>query len=203
MSPNLGLSPPSFRLIPALELTILARYLGTDPAALRFAYGARGKPALAPGNAAPAVRFNFANSDGRALCAVTLGREIGVDLERIRPESATDAVAEDFFSRAEVATLRALDAEHRTRAFFDCWTRKEAYIKARGDGLWLPLDRFEVSLAPGEPAALLATHDDPAEAARWPLRELHPGPGYAAALAVEGHRWRLQCWQWPGGPGVS
>jgi 4'-phosphopantetheinyl transferase len=85
-----------------------------------------------------------------------------------------------------------------TIGFFNCWTRKEAYIKARGQGLSLPLDQFDVSLTPGEPAALLQTRDLPDEAARWSLWELHPGPGYIAALAVEGcPNWQLMSWQWP------
>lgn len=178
---------------------ILGRYLGVPPEGVGLCYGPRGKPALASSQTAAALRFNLAHSDGLALYAITLGRELGVDLERLRPEFATDAVAENFFSSAEVATLRGLSTGRQVRAFFDCWTRKEAYIKARGDGLWLPLDRFEVALAPGEPAALLATHDEPAEARRWSLRQLQPGPGYAGALAVEGGGWRLECWQWPEG----
>jgi len=83
------------------------------------------------------------------------------------------------------------------QAFFNCWTRKEAYIKARGEGLSLPLDQFDVSLAPGETAALLSTNGDPQEASRWSLRELAPGSSYVAALAVKGHGWRLKCWHWP------
>lgn len=183
----------------AVLRAILARYLAVPPDRVGLCYGPRGKPALAPSHAVAGLRFNLAHSDGLALYALALGREIGVDLERLRPEIATESVAENFFSPAEVTILQGLGVERRARAFFDCWTRKEAYIKARGDGLWLPLDGFEVSLAPGEPAALLATRDDPAEAARWALRELDAGPGYAAALAVEGPGCRLRCWQWPDG----
>jgi len=83
------------------------------------------------------------------------------------------------------------------QAFFNCWTRKEAYIKARGEGLSLPLDQFDVSLAPGETAALLSTNGDPQEASRWRIQELAPGAGYVSALAVKGHHWQLKCWQWP------
>jgi 4'-phosphopantetheinyl transferase len=175
---------------------ILGRYLGVPPDRVELCPGHRGKPALAAHHGATALRFNLAHSDGLALCAVASGRDVGVDLERLRADFATDAVAEHFFSRAEILTLRTLSGERRIRAFFDCWTRKEAYIKARGDGLWLPLDRFEVSLAPGDPPALLATHDEPAEVARWALREVDAGPGFAAALAVEGRGWRLERWQW-------
>ena len=82
------------------------------------------------------------------------------------------------------------------QAFFNCWTRKKAYIKAHGEGLSLPLDQFDVSLAPGEPAALLATRSDPRDALRWSLQALTPGPGLCRGLAVEGQGWQLTCWQW-------
>ena len=92
--------------------------------------------------------------------------------------------------------LRALPSRLKTEGFFNCWTRKEAYVKAVGLGLSLPLDQFDVSLAPSEPAALLRTGDDEREATRWSLRELTPAEGYTAALAVEGHDWQLKCWHW-------
>jgi 4'-phosphopantetheinyl transferase len=120
-----------------------------------------------------------------------------VDLECIRPDRSNEQIAEQFFSSLELAALCALPPGLRVEAFFNCWTRKEAYIKARGEGLTLPLDQFDVSLAPGEPAALLYTHDDPKEASRWSLQSLAPRPGYIAALAAEGHGWRIQCWHWP------
>jgi len=128
---------------------------------------------------------------------VAAGREVGVDVESVRGDVACAEIAASFFSRREVAALLALPDEARTLAFFTCWTRKEAYIKPRGAGLSLPLDAFDVSLAPGELAALLRTRDDEREAARWSLRELRPGPGYVAAVAAEGGGWRLRCWQWP------
>ncbi|MGD1216752.1 MAG: 4'-phosphopantetheinyl transferase superfamily protein, partial [Terriglobales bacterium] len=106
-------------------------------------------------------------------------------------------IAERFFSRREVAMLRTLPTDVQQQAFFRCWTCKEAYIKARGEGLSLPLDQFDVSLVPGEPAAVLGTQRDPSEASRWSLQELTPASGYAAAIAVKGHGWRLTCWQWP------
>jgi 4'-phosphopantetheinyl transferase len=96
-----------------------------------------------------------------------------------------------------VTTLRALPAGQQTEAFFNCWTRKEAYIKARGEGLSLPLDQFDVSLAPGEPAALLRTRIAANEASRWSMIELAPAAGYKAALVVEGQDWQLRRWQWP------
>jgi hypothetical protein len=103
-----------------------------------------------------------------------------------------------WHSAGEIAALRALPSSLQREAFFTCWTRKEAYIKARGLGLSLPLDQFDVSLAPGEPPALLNTRWDPAEASRWSLCAIAVAPDYAATLAVEGNGWRLRCWEWMG-----
>ena len=119
-----------------------------------------------------------------------------MDVERIRADVAGNQMAARFFSPREQAQLGALPSYLQEEAFFICWTRKEAYLKARGEGMTLPLDQFDVSLLPGEPAMLLHTAFDPYEAARWSLRDLQPESGYAAALAVEGHGWRLACWQW-------
>ena len=175
---------------------ILGCYLDVEPDELRFCYSPKGKPALSSESLGGDLRFNLSHSDGLALYAVTRGREIGVDIERVRPELADGKIAERFFSPREVAALRALHPHLQLQAFFNCWTRKEAYIKARGDGLSLPLDQFDVSVVPGEPAALLNTTHDLGESSRWLLRQLFPGADYVAALAVEGLDWRLQCWQW-------
>ena len=172
---------------------LLGRYLGEEPNRLRFNYSPHGKPALATDGD---LRFNLSHSHGLALYAFARGRELGIDLERHRPDVADEGIAERFFSRAEVEALQALPRELRPEGFFNCWTRKEAYIKARGEGLSLALDRFDVSLAPGEPAALLSLRGNLQEAARWSLRALAPGAGYAAALAVEGQGWELKCWRW-------
>lgn len=168
---------------------LLGFYLLSAPECLSFCYSSQGKPALAGESGGDTVRFNLSHSHGVALYAVTRGREVGIDFERIRFDLEVEQIAERFFSRREIATLRTLPIDLRTYAFFLCWTRKEAYIKARGEGLSLPLDQFDVSLVPGEPAALLSTHPDPHEALRWSLQELSPTPGYVAALAVEGHGW--------------
>jgi 4'-phosphopantetheinyl transferase len=163
---------------------------------LQFDYGARGKPALATQYSATGVRFNISRSSGLVLCVVARGREVGVDLEQIRPAIAREGIPERFFSPREVAALRALPVDAQPEAFFSCWTRKEAYVKARGEGLALHLDSFDVSLVPGEPAALLRTAGDAREASRWSLHALAPGRGYVAALALEGWPRRLTCWQW-------
>jgi 4'-phosphopantetheinyl transferase len=176
---------------------ILGGYLKRAPEGLSFCYSSHGKPALAGESGGDAIRFNVSHSHGIALYAVTRGREVGIDLERIRSNLEVEEIAGRFFSRREVAMLRALPTEEQREAFFRCWTRKEAYIKARGEGLSLPLDQIDVLLAPGEPAAILGTRPDPSEAFRWSLQELATAPGYVAALAVEGQGWRLACWQWP------
>ncbi len=176
---------------------LLGRYLNRAPESLTFSYSAYGKPALASEPGADAIRFNLSHSHGMALYAVTRGREVGVDLEFIRCDLEAEQIAERFFSHSEIVALRALPPGVRKYAFFLCWTRKEAYIKARGEGLSMPLDQFEVSLIPGEPAALLSTKPDSDEALRWSLRDLNPACGYAAALATKGRDWTLSCWQWP------
>lgn len=170
---------------------ILGFYLDTRPEQLRFSYTPFGKPALSDAAGGKELRFNLSHSNGMALYAVTRGREIGIDLEFIREDFEVLRLARHFFSQVEVATLTALPDELRARAFFNCWTRKEAYIKARGEGLSLPLDEFDVSLVPGEPASLLGVRHSSREASRWVLQELSPGCDYAAAVAAEGPQWRL------------
>jgi 4'-phosphopantetheinyl transferase len=176
---------------------LLGRYLNRAPESLAFSYGTHGKPVLDSESDADAIRFNLSHSHGTALYAVTRGREIGVDLEFIRSDLEAEQIAERFFSHSENVTLRALPLRLRKYAFFLCWTRKEAYIKARGEGLSMPLDQFDVSLIPGEPAALLSTKPDAGEALRWSLRDLNLGRCYAAALAAQGRDWTLSRWQWP------
>ncbi len=175
--------------------TILGRYLGADPGGLRFRYGPRGKPALADKFA---LRFNLAHSQGVAVYAVTRGREIGIDVECIRPVPDAEQIARSCFSARENAALRSLPVSQKPRAFFNCWTRKEAFVKATGDGLAHPLDTFDVSLAPEEPARLISVHGDPQETSRWSLEALELTSNYVAALVAEGHGWRLACRHWPG-----
>jgi 4'-phosphopantetheinyl transferase len=177
---------------------LLGLYLARPPESLQFTYGAYGKPSLAAGaHAAADVRFNLSHSHELALYAFTRGREVGVDIERVRAEFACEDIAARFFSAREVSMLRTLPAHARAHAFFNCWTRKEAYIKARGEGLSHPLDEFDVSLIPGEPAALLGTRGDESELARWSLHALDVGTGYAAAFVVDGTDYTLRRWQWP------
>lgn len=171
---------------------LLAAYLGVSSSAdLTFSYGEKGKPFLAE-NQQGLINFNLAHSHGMALYAFSHDRELGVDLEFVKDELADEKIADRFFSTTEVEALQKVPAELRRQAFFNCWTRKEAYIKARGEGLSMPLNEFDVSLAPGEPAALLRNHKDAAEVTRWSMKSIPVDPGYVAALVVEGHDWKLK-----------
>lgn len=175
---------------------ILGRYLALAPHQLKFEYGPQGKPALAHPVRQPALVFNVSHSHGLALYAVACNRALGVDVEAIRRLDDLESIAKRFFAAAEYAALSSLPDEQKPTAFFNCWTRKEAYIKAIGDGLAYPLDRFEVSLRPGEAARLLRIQDDPQATERWSLYHLAPVPGYVGAVVAAGQPTQLSCWRW-------
>jgi 4'-phosphopantetheinyl transferase len=176
---------------------VLGRYLGISPETLRFRYGPYGKPSVAVESGGTSLQFSVSHSSSLVLYAVTRGRQVGIDVERIRLLPEAQALVERYFSSAEQVAFCALPSEQQLLAFFRCWTRKEAYIKAKGQGLSLGLDRFVVSLAPGEPARLLHVDEDQQEASCWSLHELSPGPGYVATLAVEGQGLRLSRYRLP------
>jgi 4'-phosphopantetheinyl transferase len=169
---------------------LLARYLGTTPQALSFRYSKHGKPVLdgfddGPINDGPFdLRFNVSHTDGLALLAFVRKREIGIDVEKIHAVPDMRKLVERFFSLHERDSLEKLSGEELPAAFFRCWTRKEAYVKARGEGLSLPLHQFDVSVAAEVSQALLATRPDASEASRWIVHDLPAGQGYAAAVAV-------------------
>ena len=174
----------------------LGRYLQVEPDQLRYLYTCYGKPYLADqGKSSAELHFNISCSKDYALFAFAR-RQIGIDIEHMRPGVAADDVAERFFSKHEVDELRRLPRTLQDEAFLNCWTRKEAYIKARGEGLSIALDLFEVSLIPGQPAALLSSKSQPDDVERWSLRSLVPGPDYISAVAVERTGWKLKCWEW-------
>ena len=177
----------------ALLRMLLGKYINRAPERIAFVYGEMQKPALDRGRSDPPVHFNVSHSGMKALLAFALGREVGVDVEQIRYNLEHEALAKRFFSPAEQQALAALPSSEQCAGFFRCWTRKEAYIKAHGTGLSLPLNGFDVSLLPGEQNALLATRPDAAEANRWSLCEVWGGQGYEAALCVRGQDWRLRC----------
>ncbi|MCX7571083.1 4'-phosphopantetheinyl transferase superfamily protein [Tumebacillus sp. DT12] len=175
---------------------LLGRYLEVPPRELRFVYGEHGKPMLDPEARHGTVPFNLSNSKDLALVGITLNREIGVDLEYGRDLSDMEMIVERFFSQGEIDVLLNLPQEQRHAAFYECWSRKEAYLKALGSGLAQPLGSFTVTLAPGEPARLLDVVDDPAEVRRWGMQELDVHPEYGAAICVEGQEFELKCFEW-------
>ncbi len=175
----------------AMVRKVLGAYVETNAAELRFAYSSKEKPSLSVPTGSD-VSFNIAHSGGIALLAFTRGRQMGVDVEQIRRDLDPEPIARRFFSSYEQKELALLPPPERLDAFFRCWTRKEAYIKATGDGLSLPLSQFDVSLSADEKDALLATRPDAGEAQRWMLREVSAGSGYAAALCVQGRNWTLK-----------
>ncbi len=174
---------------------ILGRYLNLESEVLRFCYGSHGKPFLAPEFNPNQLCFNLSHSGELALYAVALDQELGVDLERVDASLDCEAIARRFFSAQESASLLALPERDRPRAFFNGWTRKEAYVKAQGCGIAL-LNQFDVSLAPSKPAALLSIDGNSQAAADWTLQALDPDPEYVAALAIAGRTWQIKCWQW-------
>lgn len=159
---------------------LLARYLDVEPAQLEIGYGEFDKPYLDGGPS-----FNVSHSGAVALYAFAATGELGIDVELDNADLSREHIAERFFSPAEVSMLRALPAEVQPRAFLSCWTRKEAFVKARGDGLSLALDSFDVTLAPNVPAALLRTAWCAQEAAEWTIEDLSDRrAGYIAAVAM-------------------
>ena len=172
---------------------LIGRYLAIEPTEIRFDYGPQGKPALTSSSEYPPLRFNLSHSGDIVLYGFTLQRTIGVDVEQIRTNLEYEQIATGFFSQYEQETLQSLPSSIKPAAFFTCWTRKEAYIKAVGKGLSLPLDQFDVTLILGEPAKLLETRGAPDEADRWSLEEIEIDAGYKAAVVVEGNDWQLRC----------
>jgi 4'-phosphopantetheinyl transferase len=171
---------------------ILSRYLNCGLGELDFDTNEYGKPSVRGYK----LEFNLSHSGAFALIVVGWERKVGADMERIRSDIEFESLAKRFFSPNEGDELMSLAPEYRKTAFFNCWTRKEAYIKAQGLGLSLPLDSFDVSLIPNEPALIRATRPNPGEAALWTLVSLDIAPDYAGAVAVEGQKVECRLWDW-------
>lgn len=163
---------------------ILGGYLNMPPESLLFARGSDGKPYVSH-QGDPKIRFNLSHSHGYALLAAAWGREVGVDVEAVQPRPNAAKLVERFFSSAEKAAFRKLPSDEKDAAFYAGWTRKEAWVKAIGKGLGFPLDRFDVSLKPGDQNALLHVEGDLEATRRWSLMDIDLGPDFHAALAVE------------------
>jgi 4'-phosphopantetheinyl transferase len=181
-----------FTVAHGLLREILSLYLDTPPDQLRFGYNPHGKPFLPE----TAICFNLSHSGKLALYAIARSMEIGIDIERIRTDFECMEVANRFFSHGETDALRSVPDDRQHVAFFDGWTRKEAFIKAIGEGMSFPLSQLELTLAPNELAHLISIVGDSPAAARFCLQDLDVGSGYAAALVVEGTNCQIGCWQW-------
>ena len=172
---------------------MLSRYLNQSPELLQFQYNDQGKPSLAPKSQ---VEFNLSHAGDLALLAITCGGEVGVDIESIDRKIEINLIAPRSFARAEVDRLFALPTSEQVSAFYRCWTRKEALIKAIGRGLSFPLDQFVVSLGPNEPAQLLRTFWDEREAEQWKLFGWEPAENYLAALAIRNPLAEIKYFNW-------
>lgn len=177
---------------------LLGRYLDLDPRRITFQYGPQGKPHLPAPLAA--LHFNISHSHEMALFAFAWNIEVGVDVERVRPFSNDLGFAERYFSAQEVDILRGLSEERRREAFFNAWTRKEAFLKATGEGISSGLDRVEVTLHPDDPPSLVRLNGDTDLAERWLLHALRPAQDYVGALCIPRRSSALSCWSWPAAP---
>lgn len=164
---------------------LLAARLDASPDAIELVYGPHGKPGLSRRFAGSGLRFNVSHCADVAVYAFSRGREIGVDVEFVRELPDADDVAARCFSRRENEVYRALAPGDKALGFFNCWTRKEAFIKALGEGLSHPLDRFDVSLAPGEPAGILRVGDGPGHESGWRMESFSPAAGCVAAVVLK------------------
>jgi len=166
--------------------TLLSHYVGLPPAALEFSYGIHGKPALAPTHGAQSIRFNVSHAGGSALYAVTRGREVGIDLERVRADRLSSQGAKRILSPNEQVELSKLPVARQPAAWFRYWTRKEAYVKARGTGLFHPLHQIDMSPESNGILSIPAAPDEQASTSRWTIVDFDLGAEYVAALALEG-----------------
>jgi len=184
-----------FTVARAALRTVLGGCTATTPEAVRLEYGDHGKPRLAGPLASPRLHFNLSHSGPLALIATTAGRRVGVDVEQIRHDIRAERIARRFFSEEEAQDLEALAPPQRAARFFALWTRKEAYVKALGRGLFMPLDGFQVAAVEQLPADPIPIETGTADQGPWRLVDLDAGPGYAAALVAEGEGWSPQLWQ--------
>jgi 4'-phosphopantetheinyl transferase len=172
---------------------LIGKYLEINPGEISFRYGEFGKPGVASNNS---LQFNISHSQNVALFAFTKKFNIGVDVEFVNPDIEVKEIATSFFSTNEIKNLLALPENQQTLGFFYCWTRKEAFIKAVGEGLSFPLDKFEVSLEPDKPAKLLATNWHPKDVSRWSIYSLSPERNFVGSLVIEGFVEQVKFWSW-------
>jgi len=173
---------------------VLSSYVGGQPSHVRFSYAQNGKPSL-PENEGGRIHFNQSHSAGLIFCGVVLDAEIGVDVEEIRPIPEDMEIARQFFSPEELLSLRALAPEERAGGFCRCWTRKEAFLKATGEGLYGSLRDFAVSIAAETPPTFLHIHGDASAARAWTLLDVFLELRFAAAVVLPAGNWRTRLWK--------
>jgi len=176
--------------------SLIGKYLDINPTEISFQYSKFGKPSIAGNNF---LQFNISHSQNIALLAFTNKFNIGVDVEFVNPNIEIKDIAERFFSTNEIMNLFGLPEKEQALGFFNCWTRKEAFIKAVGEGLSFPLNNFEVSLEPNQQAKLLATHWDPKAVSKWSMHSILPGANFVGCLVIEGLVQKVKFWNWQKG----
>ena len=176
--------------------SILARYLECGQADISFSYESSGKPKVAAPARGQSLEFNLSHSGGYAVYAVAFKKRVGIDLEQFRADISYEQIAKQFFSPEERDHIRSLPESRRLAAFFFIWTRKEAYVKATGEGLSVPLDSFSVAAPNIYPSFTPGKVRDRYSGGHWSLRDLEAFPGCAAALVVEESLPLIRCWQW-------
>jgi len=176
---------------------LLGRYLTVEPNQFVFDYDARGKPSISEPLDGRTLHFNISDSSGLALYAVTRRAPLGVDVEHIKPVRDMDGIAARFFSARERAAIGALTEPRKPEVFFNCWTRKEAYLKSTGEGISESLPHVEVTLMPGDAPRLLSLAGDGRVASEWTFYSFEPAAGFVGALAIKATGLRLSCWRWP------
>ena len=179
----------------AILRKILGRYLSLEPNNINFSYRSHGKPSLSNYSNGDKIHFNLSHSKGLVLYAMTRGREVGIDVERIIPGIMDEQFISNVFSQKELYSIQSLPMDMRTNALFQNWTRKEAFIKALGQGLSYDLKRIDVSAALGEKSIISNRNSDADNSYCWSLRDIELGPGYAGSIVVEGYNWALKCWK--------
>lgn len=173
-----------FTVTRACLRVLLSKHCGVAPAALRIVYAPLGKPSLASASTPTPLHFNVSHSEDVAVIAARRDAPLGVDVEAVRPLPDMMGIAARFFTAAETDTIAAAPPHQRALSFFLCWTRKEAFSKAHGDGLSFALDRYQVACRPGDPARILAIDGSAAAAAQWSVFDLEAPPGFVSALVT-------------------
>jgi 4'-phosphopantetheinyl transferase len=175
---------------------VLGHYLRIGPAEVRFEYSPSGKPAVANETPGPPLHFNLSQSDGLTLLALTRACPLGIDVERINEVEDLDSVAGHFFSPYENAALRALPRRDKIEAFYDLWTRKEARLKATGEGIAHSLKRTEVLFPNEGRTEVKEARRQTVSLTGWTLQQLEPAAGFKAALAYPRSDLSILTWQW-------